>query len=324
MTRPKIHHYIPQFLLRNFTTDGKVFVFDKKTRKSFRTNPRNIACEKGFNECTVEGKTFSLEEYFSRLETQWAPIIEKIVSKKDILFLTEGQRAVISQFIAVQSVRTPRIPAQMDDFREKATEIVKFHLGEARLSEVIPPKDNDFDKLTHLRLILDLSKELAQYVFNMDWILLEAFQTVPFVIGDSAITMSNEYENGPYGNIGFAVKGINVSIPLSPDLGLLCICKSYLFEFEQMIKKINAIKAISPHALPKDKEESARSLGEIIDVFKNKRKSECLQDNMTYYNANQTLFSEQYVFSNKNDFSLVESILDETPDASCGMRVRRA
>ena len=46
-----VDHYVPQFLLKNFSVDPnkpQVWAYDKSTGRSFRTNVRNIAAEKGF------------------------------------------------------------------------------------------------------------------------------------------------------------------------------------------------------------------------------------------------------------------------------------
>ena len=45
----KKQHYVPQFYLKRFSTDGhSVFVFDKFTQKVFRTNIANVASGRYF------------------------------------------------------------------------------------------------------------------------------------------------------------------------------------------------------------------------------------------------------------------------------------
>ena len=42
-------HYVPQFLLRNFTDgEGRLWVFDKQTGKPFSKSPAKVAAECGF------------------------------------------------------------------------------------------------------------------------------------------------------------------------------------------------------------------------------------------------------------------------------------
>jgi len=47
---PKIQHYVPQFILKNFclNENNQIYVFDKKTEKVFTTNIENVAAENGF------------------------------------------------------------------------------------------------------------------------------------------------------------------------------------------------------------------------------------------------------------------------------------
>ena len=57
------HHYVPRFLLRNFTQGKKpqIFVYDKSNDKQFRTNIKNVAAESGFYDIEVEDGFLTLE-----------------------------------------------------------------------------------------------------------------------------------------------------------------------------------------------------------------------------------------------------------------------
>ena len=67
----KNQHYVPQFILRNFTVgDGKqIHVFDKQDEKSFRTNIRNIAAETGFYNFDIKEYKFTTD--FRANNFQW-------------------------------------------------------------------------------------------------------------------------------------------------------------------------------------------------------------------------------------------------------------
>jgi len=60
---PKLQHYVPQFILRNFTTGkgNQIFVFDKQEEVAFKTNIRNIASESGFYNFDINGYQFTIE-----------------------------------------------------------------------------------------------------------------------------------------------------------------------------------------------------------------------------------------------------------------------
>ena len=54
------HHFVPQFYLKGFarprSKDGRLTVFDLKTRKSFATRPRNVAARRDYNRIEIEGQ----------------------------------------------------------------------------------------------------------------------------------------------------------------------------------------------------------------------------------------------------------------------------
>lgn len=65
----KRHHYIPQFLLRNFTDEhGKLWVFRKHSQELQYLHPNDIALEKHYNSTYENGqRNNSLELEISML-----------------------------------------------------------------------------------------------------------------------------------------------------------------------------------------------------------------------------------------------------------------
>jgi hypothetical protein len=99
-----VDHYVPQFLLKNFSVDQnkpQVWAYDKSTGRSFRTNVRNIAAEKGFYRLEVGGRALSLEDGLSTLEDKTAAIIQRIIGARSIGGLSVDDRIVIAVFVAV-------------------------------------------------------------------------------------------------------------------------------------------------------------------------------------------------------------------------------
>ncbi len=81
MSHPKNQHYVPQFLLEQFTKPGtdQLFAFDKLTGRSFPTNIRNVAAEKAYYDITFEDAILTLEPSLSRVETNAAGIIQRLL-----------------------------------------------------------------------------------------------------------------------------------------------------------------------------------------------------------------------------------------------------
>jgi uncharacterized protein DUF4238 len=67
------HHYVPQCYLKGFVRDRdqpKLFVVDLKERRTFTTNPKNVAVERDFHAVDVEGMPpDAFENDMSKFET---------------------------------------------------------------------------------------------------------------------------------------------------------------------------------------------------------------------------------------------------------------
>jgi hypothetical protein len=105
--RAKRHHIIPEYLIRYFSNrEGKVWVHDMIERKSYPTNPVNVACIKDFYtvETTGNKKDDCIEQdYLSEGERLSSPVVEKIVKRNSLPTIEEWND--FSAFIALMYVR---------------------------------------------------------------------------------------------------------------------------------------------------------------------------------------------------------------------------
>jgi Protein of unknown function (DUF4238) len=101
-------HYVPQFLLKNFTTGKKkrIWVFDKLEEKIFLTTPRNIASEQNFYIHEMGDNKLNLESSFNILESKAKNIIDKILKDESLTSLSEIDRVWLVSFVAAQFLRT--------------------------------------------------------------------------------------------------------------------------------------------------------------------------------------------------------------------------
>src|SRR6266542_326641 len=104
---PKNQHYVPQFLLRNFTNPkGQLSVFDKAKEKSFSTSPRGIAAEAWFYDFVDDrGDPQSFEHVLGSLVANVSGIIARIIEKQSLAHLTTDERIGLSFFAAVPQLR---------------------------------------------------------------------------------------------------------------------------------------------------------------------------------------------------------------------------
>ena len=103
----KVQHYVPQFLLRNFSHGKKdyVHVFDKRTRKSFPANVKNIASESGFYDFELEGHKLTVEPSLSSIEAKVKPLLQRLLDLDNLSALSVNDRDLLSVFFSIQLAR---------------------------------------------------------------------------------------------------------------------------------------------------------------------------------------------------------------------------
>lgn len=79
----KRHHYIPQFLLSNFTDElGKPWVFRKHSQELQYLHPNDITLEKHYNSTNESGeRNNTLELEISKLESILAPVFKDTLNR---------------------------------------------------------------------------------------------------------------------------------------------------------------------------------------------------------------------------------------------------
>jgi Protein of unknown function (DUF4238) len=157
MSTPKRHHYQSQMILRRFTGDnGLLRVFDKRRSKQgiYSVTPANAFVESHLNSVLMKDgqRHAGLEIWYSTLEGQVAPIIQKIIDAAERGSrpgLTGDERNVWDNFIYHQQKRAPDAFERLglvDEFRQNLDEHIAEYerdhrpLTEAERDELKSPK----------------------------------------------------------------------------------------------------------------------------------------------------------------------------------------
>jgi hypothetical protein len=229
----RTHHYVPQFLLKNFRGGSKpqVHVLDKHTDKAFRAAVTKVAAIKGYYDAPSD-PGLSLEPGLSTLETGASASIEKIVSSKSLTALSDEDKVVIALFAAAQIVRVPHWREMLKDFVRTVREHVARDGGDPDSMGLEEPVGDQLqaESLAWFRHI----PELAPYFLNKDWILYRA-PVEALYISDNPLVMHNDTDHGPYGNLGLDVPGIQLYLPLSSRLALGMMSKQIRRDTEAQI-----------------------------------------------------------------------------------------
>lgn len=309
----KIQHYVPQFILRNFCVGGKkqLFAFDKKEEKSFKTNIKNIASENGFYDFEIEGKELSLEYPLSNLESNVSKIIHKIVSNEKLSVISDSEKRNLSFFLSVQKLRgtaSRNMLTQMNNLIEK-----KLLAMNADLSKVKGFHKMKSDEVKRMSIsMLVEANEYAPHYYNKAWFLYRSKPSNPFLISDNPVVLQNLNNFGPYGNLGLAVKGIEIYFPISNTLTLAILCKSNEEMFREVHEKYHQLKKVIPDIV-KVLKASPDYYDRLIDSLDKGIPFDISYDPYLNLNSLQVIFSSRYIYSSQNDFSFVEKMLKDDP-----------
>lgn len=262
-------HFVPRFYLRNF--GEKIHCFDKKEERKFTSNPENISVKSDFYGGEYDGLP-SLETAFSKIEQTHSLAIKKLLEKRDYYKLSHDEKVSICEFLALQFLRTESARNSMkhvfDEFLNLATKhVVPQHLKVTLTDNAMTGQ--------HLGMIKEY-KKYAVLFYNMKFVTCENHTGIPFWTSDNPITKQNEYDKNPLGNLGIVNRGIEIHLPISPNM---------------------AIWALDPT---------------IYQVMPNTsttyNKKHVIRENFL-----QLKFSSRFVYSSTSRFHLVKSMIKDNP-----------
>lgn len=254
MSEPRKHHYVPQCYLKQFACENKgapkIYVYDKKNRKQFCDEIRNVAEEKDFYK--IESKSFPLltpdndplyyEHHFSKLiESKIPALLNQVkmlhtMTVPDKEILSYEMKKTLSVFILTQLFRTPKARhTLMKKFIPKCQQEVETLKKAIQKMEFFPNKGAYLRKLNSLTDFENLinATSLSHFtnpevielysdflINNRSWVIYDnaLYKRFPFVTSDNPVVMYN-IDNE---DLGFGTRnGIEVfstvfSLPLTP------------------------------------------------------------------------------------------------------------
>jgi len=323
MTDAKIQHYVPKFLLRSFGTGKKdqVWVFDKQLGRPFKTNAKNIASESRFYDFEVKGAGYSLESGLSQVESQTKPVVEEILAKDSTASLTREKRETIAAFLAIQFLRTRAFRAQWAEFPNllrRKFESMKLEAAPGSQAEALIqlPSENQV-KIDNARMLLKAPQQYGPRFLDKRWFVACTTPAHPFWIGDNPIALQNHVDMGPYGNLGLAVRGIQIYMPLSSTRALGMWCPSVALQFEQGARTIrSAPRHLVDHAV-RDPDRMVA----IADALQSGGPLHYEPRHVMNFNSLQVMRSERYVVSSTDDFELARRMIAEHAEYRSGQRM---
>lgn len=312
MNHPKNQHYVPQFILRNFTHNGThLYCFDKKTGKRFSPNTQNVASEMYFYDLENGVPEYSFEYQLTDLETKVAPIIEHVVKERTIRNLSEDQRRAISLYTAVQMLRTPH---SREDILHVNREMARI----LRENGAVPNDVTNFREIEteqeakEITLYnLRIASEMVPEIMNKKWLLCVSDEK--FLISDNPVVRQNtRNKSSVRGTLGLKNQGIEIYFPLSPSVLLSFICADTIADIE-LAYSANGSQA---------EMQGDYSLRNFLFSVRRKLPIVYSESNIENVNSLQVIFSERFVFSKDPDFDLAIDMVSKDDRLKMGIRSR--
>lgn len=213
----KSHHYVPQFYLRRFAHDSakkRVRLFLINTRKHIPNAGIKGQCARPY----LYGKNGKRERALAELEGAAATIINMMTSDLKVPEPDTIESAILLTFVLFQSERTIAAATRQERFvTHLARELVLSHPGitddqKLAASDVKVKLGNAIDITMHaaasaIPVISDLRVKLLLNRTRMD-----------FVTSDAPVAKHNQWceKIRNFGTAGYACRGLQMFLPLSP------------------------------------------------------------------------------------------------------------
>jgi hypothetical protein len=270
----KNQHYVPQFLLKNFSSRDRKFIwaYDKNEKLDLKNQIKErpikkVASEEFFYDQIRNNKIGSYEYLLQKVEDSAAPIITNILKTKRIQDLSENDRKTLSFFIIIQHLRTKGELIQNEKFINSLYE------------QLMQKAQIEIDKIDSKMLWFSMIEEAVyfyNFLMNKVWMLSESDEL--FYISDNPVVLQNSTNKSEIiGVLGIDSFGIEIYLPLSHSLTLCLFCEK-LFQ-------------------------RSGYDGKYIDNLI------CQPENVENLNSLQVAYSERFIFSHKDDFDSIKNQL---------------
>ena len=118
MNEPIKHHYIPQFILRNFNKEGnRVCYWNIENNKLEERSTSSIFMEKNlYRNNDYSDEPTKIERKFSQLENEISQLIKNNILNREVITLTRAEAFKLRNFLFLMSFR---IRARMQQYRDQ-------------------------------------------------------------------------------------------------------------------------------------------------------------------------------------------------------------
>ena len=215
MAEKKRQHYVPKFLFRIFSINQD----DKLINIYHIENDKFILSVPLKEQASIDyfyGKDGVVEDSFAQVEGVASPIIKEIINSEKLPPFHSKAHSTILFFTLSLGARTLFKAKEQVEFINKFVKKIASH------EQGLKGHLNDFDIKVNNPISLSLKAvaETFPLASDLHFKLIINKTDLPFVISDNPVVFYNQFleERKKYGsNIGIAVKGLQIFLPISPN-----------------------------------------------------------------------------------------------------------
>ena len=221
MALNKNQHFVPQLLLRNFSSassksKNSINTYILKSKKFIENVSIKSQCSKNF----FYGENLIIEKKLQEYERGVDPELKKIISNN----YSEVSKEKIIFFLIIQSFRT------QDMLSHEKIESTRFYNFLKEKKSDIIPENYSFENEKYMSSMLDYLKILYKDILKLKFKIIKNRTKIDFFISDNPLIIYNPFRKTLNG--GFREKGQIFLLPISPK-------DAILFYDDEIYKELN-------------------------------------------------------------------------------------
>ena len=269
-------------------------------------------------------KVVAVENYFypqiieewlaNEIESKGIALIKRIIDNQSIEFLNESEKETVARWMLVQDLRTReyrnKLKYGFEDFTKLIVEkdFIPHQNPELKGKEFTIEVDEQAIKDLQMGMMKRFEK-LAPVIAKYHWCLCINNTGISYYTSDHPIVKDNSYINSIQKltgkkalnqGLGYLSEGIEIQLPLSPELCLMLYDLTPLGKQLKVFDQYPLFRRLYPKFL--------------VDLMTSPKK-QAIKPNIVYFNEHITAFSNKYIFSEDNDFSIAKNFLSRNPES---------
>jgi hypothetical protein len=249
MSKPKRHHYLPEFYLHGFCRDGFLWIRDCSEQLTRKQTPKNTAV---ISHCysieTDHGPHTGIEEMLSNIEGVAKPIIDRITERQTI---SHEDKEALSFYLALLWNRTPDFQRSIEkieshllksystnmfrNIEDAKRSLAEYEADTGERLEISAEKLYEFmskgeyeikiSRSESLRMMLALSPKWATYFRQMDWVVAHSPPMTSFITTDNPLIVTPPRDHKPsfWHSYGALTPGAAKVVPLTQSVCLFML-----------------------------------------------------------------------------------------------------